>query len=240
MFLNTATLGFTLFRFSLYRLFCRWRCMCVLECGSSFSFFLTRMQRYKKNMHLTDSVLLTLFKGINWISGLQVKAINVKIQFLKTHSKFMKILACNNSWKWCVRFFYMYFNLTASSDGIIMIIGAYQQYRGEKLSRWHSISDILAFLFSNKVISLTKKQRSLKLKLLCNLPCCFHSGLCRNLNMSFHLSVKVISIYWKCLYIPAEESMACSSLVAHGLCFWKLFPHLKNIVAYDFIITVEF
>lgn len=39
--------------------------------------------------------------------------------------------------------------------------------------------------------------------------------------MSFHLSVKVISIYQKCLYIPAEESMACSSLVAHGLCFLK-------------------
>lgn len=39
--------------------------------------------------------------------------------------------------------------------------------------------------------------------------------------MSFHLSVKVISIYQNCLYIPAEESMACSSLVAHGLCFLK-------------------
>lgn len=46
--------------------------------------------------------------------------------------------------------------------------------------------------------------------------------------MSFHLSVKVISIYWKCLYIPAEESMACSSLVAHGLCFLKTVSTLKE------------
>lgn len=103
--------------------FCRWRCMCVFMCAL-FGFFSQAECKQRSKTRTSLTVVLTVFRRINWVPGLWVKAIKVKIQLLNTRSKFIQTLACNNSWQWCVGFFYMYFNLITSSDGIVLLIAA--------------------------------------------------------------------------------------------------------------------